>query len=178
MSLEYTYLLSSQLDSQRMYYEDQLEEAMAQLSSLTQQVRVLSRDLESLDLRNQELKRLKSNAETLKANMQSSRERLEKETTSARTQLEESRQALVKAKQTNDELLSDIAELKQSQQQKQQMIKELGDQVRDLNFFLEARETVQSHPELEGGSVGTTSQQQYQQHQQHRQNTRKHRKKR
>jgi BRCA1-associated protein len=38
---------------------------------------------------------------------------------------------------------------------KQKAIQELTDQVRDIKFFLDARETVQDHPELEGGSVET-----------------------
>lgn len=36
------------------------------------------------------------------------------------------------------------------------MIKELSDQVRDIMFFLQAREKVQSNPELEGGKVETS----------------------
>ena len=47
--------------------------------------------------------------------------------------------------------------MQESIEQKQKMVKELGDQVRDLKFFLEAREKVQEHPELGGGSVGTRS---------------------
>jgi BRCA1-associated protein len=35
MSLEYSYLLTSQLDSQRIYYENQMDQIAAQLSSLT-----------------------------------------------------------------------------------------------------------------------------------------------
>jgi BRCA1-associated protein len=38
---------------------------------------------------------------------------------------------------------------------KEKAIQELEDQVRDIKFFLDARETVQGHPELEGGSVET-----------------------
>jgi BRCA1-associated protein len=44
-------------------------------------------------------------------------------------------------------------------QEHEQTIQDLNDQVRDLTFFLEARDKVQGHPELEGGSVGTHTRQ-------------------
>lgn len=40
-------------------------------------------------------------------------------------------------------------------EEKEKTIQEFTDQVRDIKFFLEARETVQENPELEGGSVRT-----------------------
>ncbi|ORY89969.1 hypothetical protein BCR43DRAFT_464733 [Syncephalastrum racemosum] len=48
MANEYTYLLTSQLDTQRTFYEDQVEAAQIQLSTLTAQVNELSGDVDSL----------------------------------------------------------------------------------------------------------------------------------
>lgn len=52
-------------------------------------------------------------------------------------------------------LLENNSLLLKCMEDREKAIKELSDQVRDLMFFLEAREKVQGHPELEGGSVET-----------------------
>jgi BRCA1-associated protein len=52
-------------------------------------------------------------------------------------------------------LLENNGLLLKSMEDREKAIKELSDQVRDLMFFLEAREKVQGNPELEGGSVET-----------------------
>lgn len=46
-------------------------------------------------------------------------------------------------------------ELKQALQDKKQMLLELNDEIRDLKFFVEARNKVNHNPELAGGNVGT-----------------------
>lgn len=45
ISVDYSYMLTSQLDSQRMYYEDQLEKITRQLSDLTKQVKIVSNEI-------------------------------------------------------------------------------------------------------------------------------------
>lgn len=45
ISVDYSYMLSSQLDSQRMYYEEQLDRLTHQLSDLTSQVKTISNEL-------------------------------------------------------------------------------------------------------------------------------------
>jgi BRCA1-associated protein len=52
-------------------------------------------------------------------------------------------------------LLENSNQVTKSIEERKNGIQELGDQIRDLKFFLEARETVQGNPELEGGSVET-----------------------
>lgn len=49
--------------------------------------------------------------------------------------------------------------LKKGIQEHEQTIQELNDQIRDLTFFLEAREKVEGDPELEGGTVETHTRQ-------------------
>lgn len=52
-------------------------------------------------------------------------------------------------------LLENNGLLLKSMEDRERAIKELSDQVRDLMFFLEAREKVQGHAELEGGTLET-----------------------
>lgn len=52
-------------------------------------------------------------------------------------------------------LLENSGLLLKSMDDREKDIKELSDQVRDLTFFLEAREKVQGNPELEGGNIET-----------------------
>ncbi|CAO3645087.1 unnamed protein product [Cunninghamella echinulata] len=69
MSLEYSYLLTSQLDSQRIYYEDRMKEVIEQLSLLTDQCKLATNDLENIrsdnkklaDENNESTQRLSSN---------------------------------------------------------------------------------------------------------------------
>lgn len=45
ISVDYSYMLASQLDSQRMYYEDQLDGLATQLSDLTNKVKIVSNEM-------------------------------------------------------------------------------------------------------------------------------------
>ncbi|KAI8342965.1 hypothetical protein BC941DRAFT_447814 [Chlamydoabsidia padenii] len=55
MALEYSYLLTSQLDSQRMYFEDRINQVMEQLSLLTGQCKDATTELDSIHADNQYL---------------------------------------------------------------------------------------------------------------------------
>jgi BRCA1-associated protein len=52
MSLEYSYLLTSQLDSQRIYYENQMDEIASRLSSLTADTKSLLSQADQLQNEN------------------------------------------------------------------------------------------------------------------------------
>ncbi|KAI8086223.1 uncharacterized protein BX664DRAFT_153141 [Halteromyces radiatus] len=54
MSLEYSYLLTSQLDSQRMYYEDRIDKVMEQLSLLTMQCKEATTEWDGLERENRQ----------------------------------------------------------------------------------------------------------------------------
>lgn len=55
MSLEYSYLLTSQLDSQRMYYEDKIKNIIEQISLLDDQCKLATNDLENIQSNNKKL---------------------------------------------------------------------------------------------------------------------------
>lgn len=57
--------------------------------------------------------------------------------------------------QLTTELLSESETLRSKLLEKKNAVRELCDQIRDLTFFLEARDKVQKQPELKGGDIGT-----------------------
>lgn len=59
------------------------------------------------------------------------------------------------AAQLTTELLSESQTLRSKLLEKKNAARELCDQIRDLTFFLEARDKVQKQPELKGGDIGT-----------------------
>ncbi|KAI8148059.1 BRCA1-associated protein 2-domain-containing protein [Fennellomyces sp. T-0311] len=157
MSLEYSYLMTSQLDSQRIYYEDFLDQATRQLSALTKQAKGLAKDLQNLDQEKEALGIRCAEATTSLKEAQQDKDRVDQSLLEYKARYEVSRRQLTKEKETTNSLLKENELLQKTIEQRQQMVKELSDQVRDLKFFLEAREKVQEHPELGGGSVGTRS---------------------
>lgn len=55
ISLEYNYLLTSQLDSQQIYYESQMEQVAAQLSDMRSKTRSLLAEADQIQAENQRL---------------------------------------------------------------------------------------------------------------------------
>ncbi|KAI7855335.1 BRCA1-associated protein 2-domain-containing protein [Circinella umbellata] len=157
MSLEYSYLMTSQLDSQRIYYEDFLDDATSQLSTLTAQVKSLTKESQHLHVEKEKTSIRCQDVKTALEDATLYKERVDKSLQGYKDQYESSRRHLTAEKEKTNTLLKENEALQESIEQKQKMVKELGDQVRDLKFFLEAREKVQEHPELGGGSVGTRS---------------------
>ncbi|KAF7722381.1 hypothetical protein EC973_003191 [Apophysomyces ossiformis] len=157
MSLEYTYLLTSQLDSQRIYYEDHLTEVTAQLSALTTQVKGLMSEIQNVKTDNEALKRRNEKIEKELVQAAKEKEKAERRLETLKERYETSKREYLEEKEMTSSLLHNNEILKKSLEEKQQVVKELGDQVRDLMFFLEARDKVQDNPEMEGGSVETRS---------------------
>ncbi|KAG0170286.1 hypothetical protein DFQ30_002673 [Apophysomyces sp. BC1015] len=157
MSVEYTYLLTSQLDSQRMYYEDHLTEVTAQLSALTTQVKGLMTEIQNVKTDNEKLKHRNEKIEKDLTDASKEKEKAERRLDTLKERYEASKREYLEEKEMTSSLLHNNDILKKGLEEKQQMVKELGDQVRDLMFFLEARDKVQDNPEMEGGSVETRS---------------------
>ncbi|KAI8379561.1 BRCA1-associated protein 2-domain-containing protein [Radiomyces spectabilis] len=153
ISDEYNYLLSSQLDSQRLFYEDQLEEITAQLSSLTCEKNSLTTLMHTLGRKNDKLRQESETFENELQVKQKFKKEAEQKLENWRTKLEKINGDFLEEKKLTASLLSTNDGLKTKIDEQKNMIKELGDQVRDLMFFLEARDTVQGNPEMEGGSV-------------------------
>ncbi|KAJ2955539.1 hypothetical protein NQZ79_g8466 [Umbelopsis isabellina] len=153
VSLEYTYLLTSQLESQRMYYEDHLENLTAQLSVLSSQVKTLAGEVQLVRAENDSL--ISHNRETEKKmkDVEKEKEKTERKLETVRERCDNIRKEWQEEKEMATSLIKNNEHLKEDNKAKEQTIADLSDQVRDLMFFLESREKIQDNPEMEGGSV-------------------------
>ncbi|CAG8776344.1 8191_t:CDS:2, partial [Acaulospora morrowiae] len=124
IGLEYSYLLSTQLSSQRTYYEEKLESVTLQLSNLTNQLQKLSNE--------------KTVEKKVEKFVEKS-ERLERE--------------LNEEKELTKSLLSKQEYLQTQLEDRDSKIKDLEEQVRDLMFFFSAQDKMAENPELAGGNV-------------------------
>ncbi|KAJ3381886.1 hypothetical protein HDU92_005079 [Lobulomyces angularis] len=167
ISLEYTYLLTSQLESQRLYYESQLSKFQ---SVLTSQLDEVSEQVAQLALERDESKALyeKINESIPVLNKEkSSLERKLKVLTEKLVNLEKEyreEKALNLSLMENQFSLKDIIGSRDDLlKQKDKEIFELQEQIRDLMFFLEAGQKIkvlspEEQQELKDGvvSVDTT----------------------
>ncbi|CEP18415.1 hypothetical protein [Parasitella parasitica] len=138
ISLEYNYLLTSQLDSQLIYYERQMDQVATRLSEMRSKTRSLLAEADGIDSENKRL--------------EAENRRREKQIVEITNEKEKADQTLESWKEKYESTKLVWLEEKED---REKAIQELNDQVQDLKFFLEAREKVQGNPELEGGSVET-----------------------
>lgn len=160
ISLEYSYLLTSQLESQRIYYENQLDELSHQISNLSMQVKSLKGNVNSIISENNKIEAENTTKETLISDISKGKEKAEKKLEAWKEKCESTKSVWLEEKEMTNSLLQNNGLLLKSMEDREKAIKELSDQVRDLMFFLEAREKVQGHPELEGGNIETHTPQQ------------------
>ena len=101
MSLEYSYLMTSQLDSQRIYYEDFLDEATSQLSALTGQVKSLTKESQHLHLEKEKTSIRCQDVKTALKDAQVYKEQVDKSLQGYKDQYENSRRHLAAEKQVS-----------------------------------------------------------------------------
>ncbi|KAI0320885.1 BRCA1-associated protein [Amylostereum chailletii] len=160
IGIEYSYLLSSQLDTQRAYYEEQQRALQARVDELARAVAALgdasAREREARGraeaeaARSAELERDRVRAEKKAEKLAELARRLEKELKDER--------AVGAGLLKNLEAARARAEAADSERTKfTQHVKELEDQVRDVMFFLEARTKIEEGDgavaEAAGGSI-------------------------
>ncbi|KAL9551045.1 hypothetical protein MBANPS3_004447 [Mucor bainieri] len=155
ISLEYNYLLTSQLDSQQIYYERQMEQVAAQLSDMRSKTRALLAEADQIQAENKRLEAENLEKEKQIAEFTKGKEKADKKLESWKEKCDTTKAVWMEEKEMTNSLLENNGLLLKCMEDREKAIKELSDQVRDLMFFLEAREKVQGHPELEGGSVET-----------------------
>lgn len=164
IGIEYSYLLTSQLDSQREYYEEQGGELKNQVAELSVMVKGLSLEVErervsaaeererrrrEEEVKVDEMHRDKVKAEKRAEKLSDVAKKLEKELREERAVSEGLMKNLGKMKEKVE-----LADVEKTQFRTQ--IAELNDQVRDVMFFLEAKEKIESGggaEEAAGGSV-------------------------
>lgn len=156
LQLEYTHLLSSQLESQRQFFEDKMAELASSATAEADECRAAARQL------GEDVAALKQQVTGLAKDKAQSDKKLAQLTAKlnkAANELETEKHFNLNLRQSKQEFLVKIEELKQHIVQKDQTIAELEGQVRDLLVHLDASSSVAGNPELQGASVTLPQQQ-------------------
>jgi BRCA1-associated protein len=165
IGIEYSYLLTSQLDSQRSYYEEQVGGLEGRLTELSGVVERLERELkerrkadEDVDLEKRQrekeemevLAREKAKADGRLVKMTEMARRLDKELKEERAVSAGLMKNLTLAKEKNNAR-------EQEQEEWKGKVQDLEDQLRDVMFFLEANAKIEqgggAASEAAGGSI-------------------------
>ena len=144
VTLEYTFLLTSQLESQRKYFEDKmmLLEQMCndQLQSMAQEFTDSKRRIDELSQKYSESKREKEVIETKYTNLRKILDKL-------RNDYEEEKALNQSLRNNQSEWAKKVEicekKLKQEQLSKEEKVKELEEQLRDLFFHLESQQKLE-----------------------------------
>eukprot|EP00092_Neocalanus_flemingeri_P012762 GFUD01013752.1.p1 GENE.GFUD01013752.1~~GFUD01013752.1.p1 ORF type:complete len:614 (-),score=212.76 GFUD01013752.1:76-1917(-) len=157
LQLEYTYLLTSQLEDQRRYFETKLgrveEAAGKELLEVTNRAKQSQEEKDALKEELESVKREKSKVDVKLSQMSIKFGKLS-------TELEEEKQLNKSLRQNQEEWQTRLKraeiEINVIKEVKDKEIGELKEQVRDLMFYLEAQAKVKESPmksEIEGGSI-------------------------
>lgn len=165
IGIEYSYLLTSQLDSQRSFYEEQITHLKTQMDELQNMVQRLGREMEErhAEAKAREELHHREEEERLDA-VYREKQKVEKKAGKAAELARKFEKELKEEKAVSEGLLRNLGKMKEraelSEKQKQEhdvKIAELQDELRDVMFFLEARTKIEqsegAEAEAAGGSV-------------------------
>ncbi|KAG7093768.1 hypothetical protein E1B28_007416 [Marasmius oreades] len=158
IGIEYSYLLTSQLDSQRSYYEEQQTELQRQIGELRVLIERLSQDIEQEKL-------ARRDAEEEKKKMQDYRESeivREKNKAVKMTELAKQLQKELREERAVSEgLMQNLGNVKEKaeagekeKEKFKEQIADLEDQLRDMMFFLEAKDKIEKGEGVVGEAAG------------------------
>ncbi|GJJ69833.1 BRCA1-associated protein [Entomortierella parvispora] len=158
IGLEYTYLLTSQLESQRLYFDAQMAAMTAQLAQLNKDATKWEKEAILLDQKNRELAQI---AEALEKEKVPS---LIKEKKAAEKRLEKMQEKLAtmerlfeEEKEMSSGLLTNQKSFKDQLQEKEAEIAELQEQVRDMMIYLDTQQKIEQSSmkdELVNATIG------------------------
>ncbi|KAE8260713.1 hypothetical protein A4X13_0g184 [Tilletia indica] len=164
LGLEYSYLIASQLESQRSFYEEQVRLLQTQLES-SQLAHTQTR--ESLSQTEADLATIKtrlSEMELINDRLNTERERSDKRAEKALELMRKHERDLHTERSQTEGLLSNMSTLRNVRTQLETemgMLKaeleDVKEQMRDLMFFVSAREKIAGDEELAGGDVLASS---------------------
>ncbi|KAF9148680.1 hypothetical protein BG015_009565 [Linnemannia schmuckeri] len=162
IGLEYTYLLTSQLESQRLYFDAQMAAMTAQLAQLGKEAKDWEQEAALMNQKNRELALLAESLEKEKLPM------LVKEKKAAEKRMEKMQERLQvlerqyeEEKEMNVGLMTNQESIRTKLQEKEAEILELQDQVRDMMIYLDTQQKIESSSlkdELANGTVGVVVQ--------------------
>jgi BRCA1-associated protein len=165
IGIEYSYLLTSQLDSQREYYEEQAGDLKTQVKELRGMVERLGKDIENerLFAKEEETKRKKEEAERV-AELERDRSKAEKRAEKLHELAKRLEKELREERAVSEGLMKNLGRMKErveaAEKEKiayDEKIRDMEDQVRDVMFFLEAKDKIEKGEgtvgEMAGGSI-------------------------
>jgi len=148
IGMEYTYLLTSQLDSQRLYFEEKVTQAADKASKAThaaekaiEESRELTKEMKELRSRFTEL-----NTEVLPT-LEKVKERAERKAEKWADMAKRMEKEWKEEKGVNSGLMERIEFLTKDSEQRKKENEDLKEQIRDLMFFVEAREKIKDEGE-------------------------------
>jgi BRCA1-associated protein len=162
IGIEYSYLLTSQLDSQRSFYEEQTTDLRSQISELTVRVQNFSNKFEQEQTRHkeEELQRQKEHEEKISQILKEksrAEHRVDKVTELTRKLEKELREE----RAVSEGLMKNLAVMREKAEcfDKERKdfgsrVRELEDQVRDVMFFLEAKTKIEQGDGIESEAAG------------------------
>jgi BRCA1-associated protein len=162
IGIEYSYLLTSQLDSQRAFYESQTNELKQQLSDLKSLVGRLTLDFE------EERQRAKEAEAKRRAQEEDSSNQVAKEKAKAEERAEKAvklakrlGEELQVEKAMSESLMKNLVVMREREENftkdkeaYAKKVRELEDQVRDVMFFLEAKTKIENGEGVEAEAAG------------------------
>ncbi|KAL1686584.1 hypothetical protein GGG16DRAFT_63998 [Schizophyllum commune] len=165
IGIEYSYLLTSQLDSQREYYEEQQAELKNQVNQLTKLIESMSRDLENQRTEAREEKEARARAQNEqvaealrdKARAETRAEKMAELARKLDKELKEERAVSANLMKNMGKMKERQEEAEREKKASEEKIRDLEDQLRDVMFFLEAKTKIEQgggvEAEAAGGSV-------------------------
>ncbi|XP_068241680.1 BRCA1-associated protein isoform X2 [Palaemon carinicauda] len=150
LQLEYTHLLSSQLESQRQFFENKISEAQAEALQEAEVSREAARKL------SEEIQALRHDMTNITKEKQSQDRRIQQLTqkiTKLTKDLETEQQLNLSLREGKQDWVAKVVKLETTLDAKNQKIAELESQVGDVMAHLEALSTVNCNPELQGGNI-------------------------
>ncbi|XP_054749182.2 BRCA1-associated protein-like [Lytechinus pictus] len=148
LTLEYTYLLNSQLESQRLYYEEKMtrieSDALAQVSEIEVRSRKL---MEERDRVEREMQKSLKEKQLLDKKSSFMSDKLGKVLNQLSEELEMNKCLRANQADWQTKVTALEKRLDEDSKAKTEEIKDLKEQLRDLMFFLEAQETLNKTPD-------------------------------
>ncbi|KAK9322946.1 BRCA1-associated protein 2-domain-containing protein [Lipomyces orientalis] len=154
IGMEYTYLLTSQLESQRAYFEDKIAEAADKASAALDKAENAERDAAEAQAR---LSRAKTENDELKGivpYLEKEHEKLKRKSETLQAVSKKLEKEWREEKSMNESMLQKLEFLIQEKAQKEKEIEELKDQLRDVMLYLDAQQKFQGmEEEVQQGMV-------------------------
>lgn len=155
IGIEYSYLLTSQLDSQRVYYEEQMVELNTKVNELKRLVDDLTTEFKK------EKERSRAEEERIRKEESEKLSLVLKEKTKIEHRAEKlaefSRKLdkeLKEEKVVSEGLMTNLAKMREKAELDEKKVRELEDQARDVMFFLDAQQRITSGTGVEAEAAG------------------------